>query len=113
MSEEERELAERLAEELRRLKVEDVLVNTLMTVSSIGYRCLGLTEESKDARDLAQTQLAIAVMQALTPVLGTIVPPEGVRDFESSVASLQLAYANAAAQPPSPPEEKPEDESEG
>ena len=46
-------------------------------------------------------------MQALTPVLGTIVPAEGVRDFESSVANLQLAYANAAAQPPSPPEEKP------
>ena len=54
----------------------------------------------------AQTQLAIAVMQALTPVLGTIVPPEGVRDFESSVANLQLAYANAAAQPPSTAEEK-------
>jgi hypothetical protein len=111
-SDEER-LARELAEQLKRLRVEDVLVQTLVTVSSIGYRCLGLTEETKDARDLAQTQLAIAVMQALTPVLGTIVPPEGVRDFESSVANLQLAYANAAAQPPPTAEEKPEDESEG
>ena len=104
MASDEERLARELAEQLKLLRVEDVLVQTLVTVSSIGYRCLGLTEETKDARDLAQTQLAIAVMQALTPVLGTIVPAEGVRDFESSVANLQLAYANAAAQPPSPPE---------
>jgi hypothetical protein len=111
-SDEER-LARELAEQLKLLRVEDVLVQTLVTVSTIGYRSLGLTEETKDARDLGQTQLAIAVMQALTPVLGTIMPAEGVRDFESSVANLQLAYANAAAQPGAPPEEKPEGESEG
>ena len=97
MSEEERELAERLAEELRRLKVEDVLVNTLMTVSSIGYRRLGLTEDTKEDRDLEQARLAIETMQALMPVLGQILPAELVRDFGQSVANLQLAYAKAAS----------------
>ena len=106
MASDEERLARELAEQLKLLRVEDVLVQTLVTVSSIGYRYLGLTEETKNARDLGQTQLAIAVMQALTPVLGTIMPAEGVRDFESSVANLQLAYANAAAQPAAPPEEK-------
>ncbi len=99
MSEEERELAERLAEELRRLKVEDVLVNTLMTVSSIGYRRLGLTEDTKEDRDLEQARLAIETMQALTPVLEQILPAELVRDFGQSVANLQLAYAKAATEP--------------
>lgn len=99
MSEEERELAERLAEELRRLKVEDVLVNTLMTVSSIGYRRLGLTEDTKEERDLEQARLAIETMQALTPVLDQVLPAELVRDFGQSVANLQLAYAQAAAEP--------------
>lgn len=113
MASDEERLARELAEQLKLLRVEDVLVQTLVTVSSIGYRSLGLTEETKDVRDLGQTQLAIAVMQALTPVLGTIMPAEGVRDFESSVANLQLAYANAAAQPAAPPDEKPEGESEG
>jgi hypothetical protein len=97
VSEEERELAERLAEELRRLKVEDVLVNTLMTVSSIGYRRLGLTEDTKEDRDLEQARLAIETMQALMPVLGQILPAELVRDFGQSVANLQLAYAKAAS----------------
>ena len=98
MSEEERELAERLAEELRRLKVEDVLVNTLMTVSSIGYRRLGLTEDTKEERDLEQARLAIETMQALTPVLDQVLPAELVRDFGQSIANLQLAYAQAAAE---------------
>jgi len=98
VSEEERELAERLAEELRRLKVEDVVVNTLMTVSSIGYRRLGLTEDTKEDRDLDQARLAIETMQALVPVLAQVVPAELVRDFEQSVANLQLTYAQAAAE---------------
>ena len=35
-AEDKERLARELAEELRKLKVEDVLINTLMTVSSIG-----------------------------------------------------------------------------
>jgi hypothetical protein len=91
-------IARELADELRKLKVEDVLVNTLMTVSSIGYRRLGLADETRGDRDLAQTQLAIETMRALTPVLAKFVPEELVRDFNSSVANLQLAYAKAASE---------------
>jgi hypothetical protein len=91
-------MAEQFAEELRKLRVEDVLIQTLVTISSIGYHRLGLTEETKDDRDLAQTQLAIETMQTLTPMLEKVVPAELVRDFTSSVANLQLAYAKAAAQ---------------
>jgi hypothetical protein len=96
-SDEER-LARDLAEELRKLRVEDILIQTLVTVSSIGYRCLGLAPETAEARNLEQTRLAIETMRALMPVLETIAPAELVRDFASSVASLQLAYATAAAQ---------------
>ena len=74
---EQEQLARELAEELRKLRVEDVLVNTLVHVSTIGYRRLGLTEDSVDERDLDQTRLAIETMQA-------------------QVANLQLAYAKAA-----------------
>ena len=92
----EEQLAQQLAEELRRLRVEDVVIQSLITISSIGYRRLGLTEETKDDRDLQQAKLAIDTMVALTPVLENVVPEELVRDFNQSVASLQLAYAQAA-----------------
>ena len=89
-------VARELAEELRRLRVEDVLVNTLVHVSSIGYRRLGLTDDSRDERDLPQTALAIETMQALLPVLEDFLPEELVKGFEEQIANLQLAYAKAA-----------------
>jgi hypothetical protein len=94
----EEELAQQLAEELRRLRVEDVLIQTLITISSIGYRRLGLTEDTKDDRDLQQAKLAIDTMTSLTPVLESVVPDDLIRDFNQSVASLQLAYAQAAGE---------------
>ena len=97
MSESEEQVARELAEELRKLKVEDVLVSVLVQISAIGYRRLGLTEDTKDDRDLDQAKLAIDTMKALTPVLGQVVPAELIRDFDSSIANLQLAYAKAAA----------------
>jgi hypothetical protein len=102
------ELARELAEEIRKLRVEDVLVQTLITVSSIGYRRLGATPETRAERDLEQTRLAIETMQTLTPLLEEAVPEQLTRDLSASVASLQLAYARAAsadvgADPESPP----------
>jgi len=91
-------IARELADELRRLKIEDVLIQALITVSSLGYNRLGLTPDTKDERDLQQVKLAIDTMAALTPVLETVVPAELIRDFNQSVASLQLAYAQAAAE---------------
>ncbi len=97
-SDEQARLARELAEQLRKLRVEDILVNTLMHVSSIGYRRLGATPDTRDERDLDQVRLAIETMRALTPVLERFVPGELVRDFNSSVANLQLAYAKAATE---------------
>jgi hypothetical protein len=94
----EDQIAGQLAEELRRLRIEDVLIQTLITISSIGYRRLGLTPDTRGDRDLQQAKLAIDTMAALTPVLEKVVPDELIRDFNQSVASLQLAYAQAAGE---------------
>jgi hypothetical protein len=98
MSEDQEQIARELAEELRRLRVEDVLIQALITISSVGYRRLGLTEETSEDRDLGQVKLAIDTMTALTPVLENVVPVELIRDFNQSVAGLQLAYAQVAGE---------------
>ena len=92
---EQEAIARELAEELRKLRVEDVVVNTLVHVSSIGYRRLGLTADSADERDLPQTALAVETMQALVPVLEDFLPAELVAGFQEQIANLQLAYAKA------------------
>jgi hypothetical protein len=93
--EQQERIAQELAEELRKLRVEDVLVNTLVHVSSIGYRRLGLTEDSREERDLAQSALAIETMAALVPVVEGFLSEELVDGFEEQIANLQLAYAKA------------------
>ena len=64
-------------------------------MSSIGYRRLGLTEDSREGRDLAQSALAIETMTALVPVVEEFLPEELVEGFEEQIANLQLAYAKA------------------
>ena len=88
----EEELLETLQAEFAMLKVSDVLVQAVFTVSSLGYRSLG-----EEARDLEQARLAIDALRALVPVLEGSVAADVQRDFEQMVANLQLAYAKAAA----------------
>jgi hypothetical protein len=89
-SQSDEELVQRLEEELKKLKVSDLLVQTLYTVSSLGYRKL-----SEEDRDLDQARLAIEALRALLPVLEGAVGEEIVRDFKQVTANLQLAYADA------------------
>ena len=89
-SQSDEQLMQQFQEELKQLKVEDLLVQTLYTVSSLGYHKLG-----DENRDLDQARLAIDALQALLPVVKDAVPEEVSRDFGQVVANMQLAYASA------------------
>jgi hypothetical protein len=91
MSESDEQLLRQLEDELKKLKVADLLVQTLYTVSSLAYRKL-----SEDDRDLDQAQLAIEALRALVPVLEGWVGEEIIRDFKQVTSNLQLAYVDAA-----------------
>ena len=95
----EQELIAELQAELSRLKVSDLLLQTVYTISSLGYHRL-----SGENKDLDQARLAIDALKALLPVLQDAVPHEAVRDFNQVLANMQLAYASAAAET-SPPGE--------
>ena len=86
----EQKLIEELQAELAKLKVADLLLQTLYSVSSLGYHRL-----TGETRDLEQAQLAIEALRALLPVLEGSVPEEALRDFGQVLANLQLAYADA------------------
>jgi hypothetical protein len=94
-SQSEQELVEQLQAELSRLKVSDLLLQTVYTISSLGYHRL-----SGENKDLEQARLAIEALKALLPVLEGAVPAEAVRDFNQVLANMQLAYAAAAAEDP-------------
>ena len=89
----EREFYERLEAELKRLTVSDVLLQSVVSVSSLGLRRL-----SAEERDLDQARLAIEALRALVPVLTDSAPAETVRGLEQMIADLQLAYAKAVSE---------------
>ena len=89
---EQQKLVAELQAELAKLKVSDLLLQTLYTVSSLGYQ--RLTGEEKD---LEQARLAIESLKALMPVLEGSVPDEAMRDFQQVLANMQLAYASAVS----------------
>ncbi|MEP6977371.1 MAG: hypothetical protein ABI948_04890 [Thermoleophilia bacterium] len=84
---------EQLKEALAKIKVADVLVETMQGLASLGYHRL-----NPETRDLEQTRLAIEALKAIGGVLDGVVPADLTRDFNQVVANLQLAYAGAAAE---------------
>jgi hypothetical protein len=95
VGEDERKLIEELQAELAKLKVSDLLLQTLYSVSSLAYHRL-----SPEGRDLEQARLGIEALRVLVPVLEGSVPEEALRDFQQVLANLQLAYGAAVAEEP-------------
>ena len=87
----EAEMIAELQAELNRLKVSDLLLQTVYTISSLGYHRL-----SGENKDLEQARLAIESLKALLPVLEGAVPEDATRDFRQVLTNMQLAYASAA-----------------
>jgi hypothetical protein len=86
--------AAQLVEEIKKLRVSDLVLSTVTTLGQLGYAKL---EES--SRDLEQARLAIDTVQVLLPTLEGHVPVEVTRDLGKMLADLQVAYAGAASQP--------------
>jgi MoxR-like ATPase len=99
----EEELRARLEEELRRITVRDVLLQTVVSLVNLGGQRLGLAEGAQDMRDLGQVRLAIEGVRALLPLLEEE-NPEQVQPVREALSQLQMVYARemgAGGPPPS------------
>jgi hypothetical protein len=100
----EEELRARLEEELRRITVKDVLLQTVVTLINLAGQKLGLSEATREGRDPEQTRVAIEAVRALLPLLES--DPESaeqVRPVREALSQLQMAYAARADQQPTEP----------
>lgn len=83
------ELRAALEEELRRVSVGDVLLQTVVTLVNLGGRRLGLASDGPEDRNLDQARLAIEAIRALLP----LVPGDQAPPIKDALAQLQLAFA--------------------
>jgi len=84
-------------EELRRLKVEDLALDMAVSLVTVGYQKLGLTEQTRELRDLSGARLSIELLRALLDVLEREGAALKLDDLRSTLAAMQMNYARAVA----------------
>ena len=87
----EEELRAALEEQMRKITVRDVLLQTVVSLVNLSGRRLGLTG-SPEEKDLEQARLGIDAVRALLPLL----PDEEMAPVREALSQLQVAYAREA-----------------
>lgn len=111
----EEELRAQLEEEIRKVKVEDVILQSLVSILNLAARRIAKDDE----RDLEQGKLGIDAAAALVD----LVPDEAQAQLRQAISELQLLYAKhsegegetdgpsapegGGEEPPAPPAEEP------
>ena len=101
------ELRAALEEQMRRITVDEVLVQTAVTLINLGGRRMGLPGPEgppPEGRDLGQAKQAIEAVRALLPLL----PREPQAPIRDALSQLQMAFAREAQSVGEPPPGAPE-----
>jgi hypothetical protein len=88
----EEELRAAYEAELQRLRVEDIVVQTIVSLINLGGRRAGLVPGTEEERDLGQVQMAIEGVRRLMPLVEAQLGPEA-NTLRDAVSQLQMAYA--------------------
>ena len=94
----DQERAELYREQLRQLHVIDLVRDMMVTLVTVGYEKLGLTEQTRELRDLGDARVAIESLRRLIEVVESEGDPE-VGSLRSTLAQMQLNFARASAEP--------------
>jgi hypothetical protein len=98
-----------LEAEMKRIKVDDIVLQTVVSLINLGGRRAGLAPGTEEERDLDQVHTAIEAVRALLPLLER--DPEVGKQLgpvREAVSQLQMAYAQlsgtggGAAEPSKP-----------
>jgi hypothetical protein len=105
----EEELRRRIEEQLRKVRVQDLLLESVVSVINLAARRIA----KEDERDLEQARVGIEAVRALVDLLD----PEPAGQVRSALSEVQMLYAREAGggeepgggeQPDGPPGEQPE-----
>ena len=90
----EEQMRAALEEEMRRVHVGDVVIQSVVSLINIGARRTGSTPDTEAEQDLTQAAIAIDSVTALLPVVEQLSPDQAgaVRD---ALSQLQLAWVKA------------------
>ena len=77
--------------QIKQLRVEDVLVQTIVSLINLGGRKAGLAEGTADEQDPEQLRMAVDGAIALLPLIEDQLGPDGAQ-VRQAISQLQMAY---------------------
>jgi hypothetical protein len=97
------ELAAAYEAQLKQIRVEDVLIQTLVSLLNLGGRKAGLSPGTESERDPEQVRQAIEGVRALLPIVEPLLGQDAAQ-IREALSQLQLAYTKIAAGAATPSE---------
>jgi hypothetical protein len=112
----EEQLAAAYEEQIKQLRVEDVVLQTIVSLLNLGGRKAGLAPGTEDERDLGQLALTIEGVRRLLPLVEEALGPDASQ-LKDAVSQLQMAFvqlggtapggpAGAPGEPQAPPQKE-------
>ena len=103
----EEELRAAYEAQLKQVRVEDVIVQTVVSLLNLGGRKAGLAPGTEDEHDPEQLRLAIEGARMLLPMIEEALGPDA-KQLRDVLAQLQMAYAREAPAGAAPAGDAPE-----
>ena len=97
----EEELRAAYEAQVKKLRVDDVVLETVVTLANLGMRRTGLAPGTEDERDVDQVRFAIEAIRGLMPLVEQTAPQQ-VPPVRDALSRLQLAFVRIGGQQPSP-----------
>jgi hypothetical protein len=90
---EEEELISKLQEEIDKLTTKDIIVQMMMSLSSLAYKKMGLPVGTNDRfKDKQQAKLAIDCFEALLKAVENDISAQEKENLHSSLSNLQINF---------------------
>jgi hypothetical protein len=102
----EEEVRAALEEQLKQLTVDDMLIESTVSLVNLGGRKAGLAPGTEDERDLEQLRRAVEAVRALLPLLEQGKHADQLGPLRDALARLQMAYAQGTGEKPRQEEPK-------
>jgi hypothetical protein len=95
----EEELRAAYEAEIKKIRIEQVLLEQIVSLVNLGMRRTGLQPGTEDERDLGQVRLAIESIRVQLPLVEQIAAPEAAQ-IRDALSQLQLAFVRLGGSAP-------------
>jgi hypothetical protein len=77
--------------EIKKIRVDQIILDQVVSLINLGMRRTGLSPGTEDERDLAQVRMSIEAVRALLPLIEQAAPAQAA-PIRDALSQLQLAF---------------------